>query len=175
MVPVARVGQARIDSASGFTLIEMLVVMLIIGLMAKTLMTTLALTSNNSLQREAESLAWLLRENALQARASGQAVTWRAIPSGYEFTLEPGNAAPANSSQEKAEPKTHLFAEGIKVLSIRTAEDEQATQLLLSGRRIAGASTITLANHEEAIEVVSEGLDRFTVSSAHTRAAHATR
>lgn len=176
MVPVAAISNRRGKATAGFTLIEMLVVLFVVGLMAKTLMTTLSLSSGKLLQREADRLAWLLRENALQARASGNAVTWRPSAVGYEF-LQHSRAAqmPLDRLDEKAEVRRYVFPEGIKVLSIRTGKDEPATQLLLSGRRIAGPSEITLANADEGIEVFSEGLDIFAVSSLQARVVNANR
>ena len=174
MVAVAKYRCPRIASASGFTLIEILIVMLIVGIMATALLTNLSITPNRQLQQEAERLAWLLRENALQARASGMTIIWRAIPAGYEFTLD-ASAKPSATdvTQEQAKPRTYQLPSGIQVLKLHT-NNEPATALIFSGRQISGPSTITLGNQEETIEVVSPGLDRFTAAQARTRSTHVT-
>lgn len=155
-----------INAASGFTLLEMLVVLLIVGLMAGALMTNIKISSGKQLQREAENLAWLLRHKAVESRASGQAIIWRPVPSGYVFLRE------VKPNQPPAVAETHTLPENIKISAIQGAEALPLEAIRLSGRRISGLHRITLSNQEESIEVNSEGFDLFSVSAKRSADTH---
>jgi general secretion pathway protein H len=77
----------RIDLAleRGFTLIEMLVVLLVMGLLAG-LVTVSARPDDRALLRvEAERLAQLITLAATESRLTGKAVAWTANGPGYRF------------------------------------------------------------------------------------------
>jgi general secretion pathway protein H len=69
----------------GFTLIEMLVVMLIIGLFTGLVATIVRPDDRAVLRLEAERLAQLLDLAASKARLTGTSVAWTAEASGYLF------------------------------------------------------------------------------------------
>lgn len=70
---------------SGFTLIEMLVVVLIVGLFAGLASAILRPDERILLRDEAERLAQLLDLAALEARYSGVPVAWTSDGKGYRF------------------------------------------------------------------------------------------
>lgn len=76
----------------GFTLIEMLIVMLIMGLMVGLVSTILRPDDRALLRIEAERLAQLLDLTATESRLSGQAMAWTADRSGYRFWRMTGEA-----------------------------------------------------------------------------------
>lgn len=76
----------------GFTLIEMLIVMLIMGLMVGLVSTILRPDDRALLRIEAERLAQLLDLTATESRLSGQAMAWTADGSGYRFWRMTGEA-----------------------------------------------------------------------------------
>jgi general secretion pathway protein H len=69
----------------GFTLIEMLVVLMIMGLFVGLVSAILRPDDRAVLQLEAERLAELLNLAAAEARLSGQPIAWSADESGYRF------------------------------------------------------------------------------------------
>lgn len=75
----------------GFTLLEVLVVMLIIGVLATTLSLSLALDAHRALEDEAYRLARVLEQGVEAARA-GEALGLVLEPGGYAFhrQLAPG-------------------------------------------------------------------------------------
>ena len=79
---------------SGFTLIELMVVVAIIAL--GTAVASLALRDNEGavLARDAERLAALLESARAQSRAAGVPVRWRTTASGFVFDGLPASAAP---------------------------------------------------------------------------------
>ena len=89
----ARPGSHRILSrptdrrfrSSGFTLLELLVVVAIIAIGTATVSLALRDASASSLEREAQRLAALLEAGRAQSRATGRVVFWRATAQGFEF------------------------------------------------------------------------------------------
>ena len=73
------------NNCRGFTLIEMLVVLLIMGLFVG-LVSTIARPDDRALLRvEAERLAQLLDLAAMQSRLTGKSIAWTADGPGYRF------------------------------------------------------------------------------------------
>jgi len=73
------------NNCSGFTLIEMLVVLLIMGIFVG-LVSTIARPDDRALLRvEAERLAQLLDLAATQSRLTGKSIAWTADGPGYRF------------------------------------------------------------------------------------------
>lgn len=70
----------------GFTLIEVLVVLLIMGLFAGFASTLMQPDDRASLAVEAERLALLLKLASMESRLTGQTIVWTAESSRYEFT-----------------------------------------------------------------------------------------
>lgn len=70
---------------SGFTLIEVLIVMLIMGLLVGLVSTILRPDDRALLRIEAERLAQLLDLTATESRLSGQVMGWTADGPGYRF------------------------------------------------------------------------------------------
>jgi len=76
----------RLRSRSGgFTLLEMLVVVMIMGLLLGLVATITAPDERASLTLEAERLAQLLDLAATEARYAGKPIAWTAEATGYRF------------------------------------------------------------------------------------------
>ena len=69
----------------GFTLIEMLVVLMIMGLFIGLVSTITQPDDRATLQLEADRLSQLLDFAATEARLSGKSIAWTADASGYRF------------------------------------------------------------------------------------------
>lgn len=83
--PARRTCRVDMTMKRGFTLIEMLVVLLVMGLLAG-LVTTSATPDDRALLRvEAERLAQLINLAATESRLTGKAVAWTANGPGYRF------------------------------------------------------------------------------------------
>ena len=135
---------------SGFTLLELLVVVAIMAL--ATAGVGLALRDNGGvlLQREGERLAALLEAGRAQSRASGVAVRWRADAQGFHFDGLPDNALP-----------THWLDAQTQV--------NGAGQLWLGPEPLIGPQQITLAHPswpERSVRVATDGLRPFTLVTA---------
>lgn len=69
----------------GFTLIEMLIALMIIGLFAALISSKVQPDERDRLGGEADRLAQLLELAAAEARMSGMAIAWRTDGASYEF------------------------------------------------------------------------------------------
>jgi len=77
----------------GFTLIEMLVVLMIMGLFVGLVSTITRPDDRAVLRLEAERLSQLLDFAATEARLTGKSIAWTADESGYRFWRAGENAA----------------------------------------------------------------------------------
>ncbi len=80
--------------SSGFTLLELMVVIAIIAIATAGVGLALRDTAQTRLDREAERLAALLESARAQSRASGVAVRWRPVAGGFVFDGLPPDALP---------------------------------------------------------------------------------
>lgn len=78
-------GGAGPAPAAGFTLIEVMVVVLIIGILATVLVIVAAPGDAATADREARRLAALLELAMGESRASGQSIAWSPERDGYSF------------------------------------------------------------------------------------------
>lgn len=173
MVAVGGQYRANLPACAGFTLIEMLVVLLLVALLSATLIGGLTLGRTGSLTREADRLAALLQEGALQARATGSAMVWRAAGSHYDF-IPAALADEPEIAGRPDDPRRPVYRldDDVRIVAVRNGEAQSLARLTLAGRGIAPPATITLASAEQEIDVRSEGLDLFKVSPLRPRGAH---
>jgi general secretion pathway protein H len=73
------------EQSRGFTLIEMLVVLMIMGLVVGLVATITQPDDRTKLKLEADRLAQLLDFAATEAQLSGKSIAWTADESGYRF------------------------------------------------------------------------------------------
>lgn len=158
MVPTARpVVKARTPTSApgnsrhparpaGFTLVELLVVMVLIGL--STMLISLALRdpSAHRLDQEAARLGALLEAGRAEARASGLPVRFELnAETGFRFAGLPPHV----------ELPTHWLNEGVQ------ARIEGARALLLGPEPLIGAQRVELTLGEQRVIVATDGLAPF--------------
>ena len=69
----------------GFTLIELMVVVVIVGIMATAVTLSAVPPAGRSVRTEAERLAQLFAIAQSEVRTDGRPITWRAFEQGYRF------------------------------------------------------------------------------------------
>ena len=90
----------------GFTLIELMVVLALIGLATAGVMLSLRNSAMDALERDAQRLAAVLESARAQSRASGVAAIWQARGDGHVLQGLPLDRPPQRwlSEQTRAEP-----------------------------------------------------------------------
>ncbi|MBS0339955.1 MAG: prepilin-type N-terminal cleavage/methylation domain-containing protein [Proteobacteria bacterium] len=149
--------RGRAARAAGFTLVELLVVMAIIGLAMAGVAFAMRDTSHAVLDREAERLAALFEAARAQSRASGVAVRWRLTEQGgFVFDGTDENALP-----------TQWMSAGIRVQEV-TANGLRANAIQLGPEPIIAAQRVVLASDNvpgRSLQVATDGLRPFSVST----------
>ena len=144
----------RASRQRGFTMIEILVVMLIVAI--ATVSVTLALrdSSQTQLEREAERLAALLESARAEARVAGLPVRWRPVEdasgSGFRFEGLP----------ERIQLPRQWLADDMH------AEIEGAQSLLLGPEPLIPAQALRLRHGNYSVRISSDGLSAFAVQPA---------
>jgi general secretion pathway protein H len=139
---------------SGFTLLELLVVVSIIAIASAGVVFSLRDSAQTQTEREAQRLAALLESARAQSRTSGVAVVWRATAQGFTFDGLPDNTLPD------------------KWLDSGTSVDT-GSRLVLGPDPIVAAQSVTLLSTRQngvAWRVATDGLRPFSVQLAGNNA-----
>jgi general secretion pathway protein H len=134
---------------SGFTLLELLVVVSIIAIASAGVSFALRDAEGAQLEREAQRLAALLESARGQSRLSGQPVRWRATDGAFTFDGLPAEAL----------PRTWLV-EGTQVLG--------TSVLVLGPEPIIGPQSVVIGSTRQpgrSLRVATDGLRPFSVSA----------
>ena len=138
--------------AAGFTLIELMVVLVIMALASAGVMFYINQGEQAQLDRDAQRLATLLESARHSAITQGNPVTWQAQPGGFAFQGLPA-----------ADPNRALAW-----LSPHTATTDPQARLTLGPEPVIGPQQVTLidlSQPQRRLRVSSDGLRPFGVSS----------
>jgi general secretion pathway protein H len=142
----------RLSSSSGFTLIELMVVMVIIALATGLMTLALRDSAESQLEKEGVRLCALLESARAQARISGATATFELVaPPGTGFRF---NGLPAGA----AASLPHAFLD----------EDTQAVIVgapfvPLGPEPLIGSQRILLKLNEKELTIGTDGLSPFTI------------
>jgi general secretion pathway protein H len=96
---------ARRAGCGGFTLLELLVVIVILAVAVGVVSLSAAPSEARLVEREAQRLAALFRLAQNEARALGRPIAWKADPGGYRFLVGGAEVdAPDNPLRPRAWP-----------------------------------------------------------------------
>ena len=127
--------------ADGFTLLELLVVIVIMAVATAGVGLALRGSSATQLEREAQRLAALFESARAQSRMNATAVSWRATPSGFTFEGLTGATLPstwlgddvraADSGLVMLGPEPIIRPQQIRLVSI--SEPESSVRVVTDG------------------------------------------
>lgn len=148
---------------AGFTLIELMIVVLLIAIASAVASLALRDPSSTQLEQEAARLAALLESARAEARASGLSARWEprtenAGEEGFRFI-----GLPARIDLPK-----HWLVAGV------SAEVVGARTVVLGPEPLIGAQRIVLRLNEQRLTLSTDGLGPFVVSTDGAEPARAT-
>lgn len=147
----------------GFTLVELLVVLVIIGITLG--MVTLQLMPDNraALHQESERLALLLENAELEAQASGRSLAWSGVASHYYFWKKNDYDDWVRIEDDKLFRPRDL-PDGIRIIQI-TVEGQPlkpADKLLLSANSFSLPFSIRLGNQYGSMRITGKSTGEVT-------------
>ncbi len=151
-MPTLEAGNSPGRQASGFTLLELLVVVAIIAMGTAGVSLAMRDNADSALEREAQRLAALLESARAQSRASGMPVVWRAGPEGFEFQ----GIAPGAIPNQWIGSDTVVRGTATLLLGPEPLIDPQSVELSSEGRP------------DKSLRVATDGLRPFSVQASTT-------
>lgn len=141
--------------AHGFTLLELMVVLVIVALATAGVSLALRDTGATRLEREGLRLSALLESARAQSRTSGLPVVWTGLPQGFEFIGLPTQAGPGSL----AGPRPWLSPD----TQAQVIQPPGAQTLVLGPEPLIPAQRLVLVQGERRITLGTDGLSPFTV------------
>lgn len=147
--------------AAGFTLLEMLVVMLIVGLLVAVV--TLAPTTNRrtDLAEEAQHLASLLESAGDEAQVRSTPIAWQPVNGGYRFYQRAENGAWQPMTDDLF--RAHRWSASVTGVSMRYTGGASISRVVLGAESIDVPVTIALSSGSVQWLVVGTGIGNFAV------------
>jgi len=143
---------------TGFTLLELLVVVAIIALASAGVGFAMRDSAQVQLERDAERLAALLESGRARSRVSGLPVRWHPTADGFQFD----GLAP--SEQESSDLPTHWLDQDTRVAA--GANPTQETTLLLGPEPIIEPQTVVLESRTQSgkrVRLATDGVRPFAL------------
>lgn len=148
-----------LPSNRGFTLIEVLVVVVITAVLVSLVAVQLSPDARQGLQTEAARLAALLAHARDEAIATGVPLAWQGTEAGYRF-LQRGPERTWQPTDGDASLRARVLPVGVSVAAIETPATANGANpmVVLSPTGIADPFRITLAHGEHRVRVASDGV-----------------
>lgn len=153
------------DGQRGFTLLEMLVVLVLASIMLGFAAVQLLPDERAQLREEAERLAYLLEQAGAGARAGGQALAWSG--SGKEFRFWKRNRQGEwRRVEQDALLHPRSLPDGVRIaaLEIGGRAAQPGEMLLLSPETVAPGFSLRLVSGERALYVAGDGMGAVAVA-----------
>ena len=139
----------------GFTLLELLVVLVIVALVSVGVGFSMRDSSQVQLDREAERLAALLESARARSQVSGVPVRWRAQPGGFQFE----GLSATDLPRQWLDPNTQALGQGEPALN---------ATLLLGPEPIIGPQSVVLVlrgQTDRQVRIATDGVRPFALAA----------
>lgn len=148
--------------SAGFTLIEMLVVLLIAGLLIAVIALAPTRNRRTDLAEEAQRLATMLESADDLAQVRSASIAWEPVDGGYRFDQQAEDGTWHPIADEVLGP--HRWGTEVTNVSIRYTGSGNSTQRIVFGdESIDVPVTVTLDSGSVRLQVVGAGIGSFVV------------
>jgi general secretion pathway protein H len=153
---------------SGFTLLEVLVVVVILAVLVSLVTVRIAPDARQSLREEATRLAAVLGHAHDEAIVTGAAFAWQPDANGYRFVRRDPDRVWRTVDGDAA-LRARTFTTGVQLAAVETPEHttNATPAIVISPAGASGPFRITLALDEHRVRVSSDGNGRPVVEDAH--------
>ena len=163
-----RVGVAR--QCTGFTLIEIMVVLLLMGIVTALAVVNMAPDDKQVLHRQAELLAQLLEQAGQDARTRGQSVMW--VSDGHHYAFQALQTAAGQAVGEQDGPvwdgdlyRPHDLPDGMVIESraVQQVGYLPGAQIVFHASGINSPFELRVVKQVLMLHIVSDPMNRVTV------------
>jgi general secretion pathway protein H len=157
--PSSRFGAARVQA--GFTLLEMMVVLVIAGLLVSLASLQLSRNPRTDLNEEAQRLALLFESAGDEAQVRARPIAWQPLEGGFRFDIRTGDGwRPLRDDLLRA----RRWEGGVTGVTIQFAgTDRDASRLVFGTEAIDTPMEITLVSPVGRATIVGTGNGRYQV------------
>ncbi|CAB3749214.1 GspH/FimT family pseudopilin [Paraburkholderia humisilvae] len=157
-----RVGpRITLRGSSGFTLLEMLVVLMIAGLLIAVVALAPSRNRRTDLNEEAQRLATLLESADDEAQVRSTSIAWEPMDGGYRFFQRTENGKWLPLTDDVLGP--HRWGTDVTGVSIRYTGGAGIQRVVFGEESIEVPVTITLYSGAVSLLVVGTGIGNFAV------------
>ncbi len=147
----------------GFTLLEMLVVLMIAGLLLAVVTLAPARNRRTDLAEEAQRLATMLESADDEAQIRSVPIAWQPVDGGYQFYQRGENGKWNPLVDELLAP--HRWAAEVTGVSIRySGSSDSASRIVFGEESMEAPVTVTLESAGARVAVVGTGIGSFGVT-----------
>lgn len=152
---------------AGFTLIEVLVVMCIIGVLSVVLVFSIAPSGASQARTEARRLATLLELALSESRATGRGIAWSPAPEGYEF-LRKGDDGEWRSFAADSPYRRRALPAGVSLEAVQLDAQpvREGERIVITPYGLGGAVRATIAGGGERIVLRGGMVGRIEIDTA---------
>jgi general secretion pathway protein H len=153
----------------GFTLLEMLVVLVVASIMLSVVTLNLMPSAQSVLREESQRLALLMENGAMSSQAGGQPLAWSGTGSSYRFWLRTKEGEWVRIERDNLlHPRNLPEAVHIGEVSFNGKRIEPGSLVVLSPELSAKEFRVSLLSSDLVSDVVGNGLGKVEVVAGKT-------
>jgi general secretion pathway protein H len=159
----------RTPFTTGFTLLEVLVVLVIAGVLVSLASLTLTRNPRTDLIEQAQRLALAFETASDEAQVRAAPLAWQPVPGGYRFAVRASNGWRALSDELLGPARWQVPVSRVDILYPGArGTQERADALIFGTESIGRPVSVTLSADAGSIDIVSDGSGRFEVVGGGT-------